>query len=85
MATREASANLAYTRYVLEKGLSGDRLDLRVAIAPCLLGYGEIGVRLANDPNTKREGNPYYPWIQNYAKDGFQQAVREGEGKFLCS
>ncbi|KAJ3299928.1 hypothetical protein HK104_005840 [Borealophlyctis nickersoniae] len=78
-ATKEATANLAYTRYVLDKGMSGDRLDLRVAIAPCLLGYGEIGMRLANDPATKREGNPYWPWIQNYAKDDYQAAVREGE------
>ncbi|KAI8825946.1 thiamine biosynthesis protein (Thi-4) [Fimicolochytrium jonesii] len=77
-ATPEATPNLAYTRYVLEKGMSGDRLDLRVALAPCLLGYGEIGLRLANDPNTKREGNIYWPWIQNYAKEDFQAAVREG-------
>ena len=54
MATKEATANLAYTRYVLDRGMSGDRLDLRVAIAPCLIGYGEIGMRLANDPATKR-------------------------------
>ncbi|KNC99691.1 phosphomethylpyrimidine kinase [Spizellomyces punctatus DAOM BR117] len=78
-ATREATPNLAYTRYVLDRGMSGDRLDLRVALAPCLLGYGEVGVRLANDPATKREGNPYWTWIQNYAKDEFQAAVREGE------
>ncbi|KAJ3416946.1 hypothetical protein HDV05_008004 [Chytridiales sp. JEL 0842] len=78
-STPESSANLAYTRYVLEKGLSGDRLDLRVALAPCLLGYGEIGARLAADPNTKREGNPYWPWIQNYNKDSFRAAVKEGE------
>ncbi|KAJ3145098.1 hypothetical protein HDU86_001150 [Geranomyces michiganensis] len=77
--TSEAKPNLAYTRYVLEKGMSGDRLDLRVALAPCLLGYGEIGRRLYNDPHTKREDNPYWSWIQNYAKPEFQAAVVEGE------
>ncbi|KAI9098597.1 Phosphomethylpyrimidine kinase-domain-containing protein [Phlyctochytrium arcticum] len=78
-STREATPNLAYTRYVLDRGMSGDRLDLRVALAPCLLGYGEIGLRLANSPKTKREGNPYWTWIENYAKPAFQEAVREGE------
>ncbi|KAI8916740.1 Phosphomethylpyrimidine kinase-domain-containing protein [Powellomyces hirtus] len=77
-STVEATPNLAYTRYVLEKGMSGDRLDLRVALGPCLIGYGEIGMRLASDPATKREGNPYWPWIQNYAKAEFQDAVTEG-------
>ncbi|KAJ3334367.1 hypothetical protein HDU76_000060 [Blyttiomyces sp. JEL0837] len=79
LETKEASPNLAYTRYVLEKGLSGDRLDLRVAVAPCLLGYGEIGRRLFEDPNTVKEGNPYYDWILNYSSESFQEAVREGE------
>ncbi|KAJ3006662.1 hypothetical protein HKX48_009536 [Thoreauomyces humboldtii] len=76
--TVEASANLAYSRYVLEKGMSGDRLDLRVALAPCLLGYGEIAQRLASDPNTLREGNAYWPWIDHYAKPEFQRACVVG-------
>ncbi|PKP80667.1 MAG: thiaminase II, partial [Alphaproteobacteria bacterium HGW-Alphaproteobacteria-2] len=45
-ATPEAPENLAYTRYVLEAGYSGDALDLLAALAPCVLGYGEIGARL---------------------------------------
>ncbi|KAJ3289169.1 hypothetical protein HDU79_004260 [Rhizoclosmatium sp. JEL0117] len=78
-ATKEATANLSYTRYVLEKGLSGDILDLFMAMAPCLLGYGEIGMKLANDPATKKEGNLYWAWISNYGKEDFQQAVTTGE------
>ncbi|KAJ1536098.1 hypothetical protein HK096_000708, partial [Nowakowskiella sp. JEL0078] len=39
-STNEATANLSYSRYFLEKGLSGDKLDLYVAMAPCLIGYG---------------------------------------------
>ncbi|KAL7752953.1 trifunctional hydroxymethylpyrimidine kinase/phosphomethylpyrimidine kinase/thiaminase [Sorochytrium milnesiophthora] len=77
-ATDEAVANLAYTRFTLDRGMSGDLLDLRTALAPCLLGYGEIGMRLFNDPATKRDGNPYWRWIANYAADDFQQACREG-------
>ncbi len=75
-ALPEASATMAYTRYVLEKGLQGDLLDLYVALAPCIIGYGEIGARLANDPDTKFEGNPYASWIAMYAGDEYQDVAR---------
>jgi thiaminase II len=76
--TKEASANMAYTRFCIEKGLSGDILDLKVALFACLIGYGEIGVRIVNDPNTKRENNPYYKWAENYAADLYQKSVTTG-------
>jgi len=72
--TPEAPENLAYTRYVLEAGYSGDFLDLLAALAPCVLGYGEIGLRLA------REGaadTPYRDWIETYAGEDYQRACRE--------
>ncbi|WP_322893250.1 MULTISPECIES: TenA family protein [unclassified Yoonia] len=65
-ATQEAPANLAYTRYVLEAGYSGDFLDLMAALAPCVLGYGEIGARLAG------HGGPYAEWIETYAGTEYQ-------------
>ncbi|MEO0752152.1 MAG: TenA family protein, partial [Pseudomonadota bacterium] len=46
-ATEERAENLAYTRYVLDAGHSGDLLDLLAALAPCVMGYGEIGRALA--------------------------------------
>ena len=46
-ATQERQENLAYTRYVLDAGHSGDLLDLLAALAPCVMGYGEIGSHLA--------------------------------------
>lgn len=45
-ATPEAPGNLANTCYVLEAGYSGDFLDLRAALAPCVLRCGDIGRRL---------------------------------------
>ena len=69
-------ATLAYTAYVLERGLAGDLLDLRVALAPCVIGYGEIGARLAGDPATRTEGNPYGPWIEMYAGAEYQGFMR---------
>ncbi|KAI8086455.1 Phosphomethylpyrimidine kinase-domain-containing protein [Halteromyces radiatus] len=79
LSTPESVYNIAYTRFVLDKGASGDQMDLQVAMAPCLLGYGDIGMKLFNDPNTKREGNPYWKWISNYAQDDYQTAVKVGK------
>ena len=69
-------ATLAYTAYVLERGLAGDLLDLRVALAPCVVGYGEIGARLAANPVARKDGNPYSSWIEMYAGDEYQAFMR---------
>lgn len=73
----EATANMAYTRFVLERGLSGDALDLHVALAPCVIGYADIAGRLTADPTAVREGNPYWEWIESYASEDYQQVARE--------
>ena len=75
-AVEADGATLAYTAYVLERGLAGDLLDLRVALAPCVIGYGEIGARLAADPATRTDGNPYGPWIEMYAGNDYQALVQ---------
>jgi thiaminase/transcriptional activator TenA len=69
--TAEEPENLAYTRYVLEAGYSGDFLDLMAALAPCVLGYGAIGLRLAG------RDTPYRAWIDTYAGDAYQDACRD--------
>jgi thiaminase/transcriptional activator TenA len=74
-ATPEASACMAYTRYVLERGMAGDILDLHVALAPCILGYAEIGRALIADPRTRLEGNPYRDWIETYADADYQASA----------
>ena len=81
-ALPEADATLAYTRYVLETGLAGDLLDLHVALAPCIIGYAEIGATLAADPATKMDGNPYREWIEMYASDDYQQ-IAANEAAYL--
>ncbi len=70
----EEPENLAYTRYVLDAGLSGDLVDLLAALAPCIFGYGEIGMRLATNLSTD---NPYREWIETYASDDYQQVCSE--------
>ena len=75
VATPEATANIAYTRFVLDAGVQGDSLDLAVALAPCVVGYGEIGSALKADPATRLDGNPYRDWIEMYASDDYRQVV----------
>ncbi len=72
-AAEEAPQNLAYTRYVLDAGHSGDFLDLMAALAPCVLGYGEIGARLAAEAGH----TPYAEWIATYSGADYQRTCRE--------
>lgn len=72
-AAEEAPQTLAYTRYVLEAGYSGDLLDLLAALAPCVLGYGEIGARLLAEAGD----TPYRDWIETYGGAEFQQLCRD--------
>lgn len=67
---------IAYTRYMKDAGMSGDYLDLMVAIASCYTGYAEIGKRLIEDPATKLEGHPYREWIEMYGGEGYQTSTQ---------
>jgi thiaminase (transcriptional activator TenA) len=69
----EENENIAYTRYVLELGYSGDLLDLLSALAPCVLGYGEIGI---NGKNLKLNTPMYQKWIDTYASDEYQDVCK---------
>lgn len=70
--TKEAQANLAYTRFVLDKGLAGDLLDLYVALMPCVVGYAEIGNRLSLEFGSQLAANPYREWIEMYSSEEYQ-------------
>jgi len=77
----ERMACTAYTRYVLDIGVAEDWFALQVALLPCLLGYGVIARRLYDDPKTKRDGNTYWKWIENYVANDYTEAVSLGCGK----
>lgn len=70
-----ASEMLAYTRYVLDAGMRGDLLALKVALAPCVIGYAEIAARLAARPNALTANNPYSVWIAEYAGVPYQEVA----------
>ena len=65
--------NLAYTRFVLDTGYSGDFLDLMAALAPCVFGYGEIGLRLG----ASQHSAVFKEWINTYAGDDYQSLCFE--------
>ncbi|QHC34517.1 thiaminase II [Komagataeibacter xylinus] len=69
---------LAYSRFILDRAQAGDLLDLMVTMAPCLIGYAEVGARLHASPLTVREGNPYWSWIALYGGDEYTQLVEDG-------
>ena len=78
-AQPEDKANMAYTRFVIERGLAGDALDLHVALAPCVIGYGVVGRALERGADTLRAGNPYAEWIAMYAGGEYQAIVKGAE------
>ena len=70
---------LAYTRYVLDAGMRSDLLALKVALAPCVIGYAEIAVRLAALPEGGATTNPYRLWIAEYAGAPYQQVAAKAQ------
>jgi thiaminase (transcriptional activator TenA) len=76
-AEPEAPETIAYTRFVLDRGLAGDRLDLEIALAPCIIGYAEIARERIADPATRRDGNPYRDWLAMYEGAEYQDLARD--------
>lgn len=72
LSTVERTENLAYTRFVLEAGYSGDLLDLLAGLAPCVMGYGEIGKRLKSEAASQT----YADWINTYSSEEYQEVCK---------
>lgn len=68
----ESRATMAYTRYVLERGLAGDLIDLHVALSPCVIGYAEVADWILAQPETQLNDNPYRSWIEMYASEEYK-------------
>ena len=82
-AAEEEVENLAYTRFVMDTGLAGDFLDLLAALAPCVLGYGEIGAWLGDLASRGGERDQAYSeWIDTYAASDYQ-ALCHGVGELI--
>ncbi len=66
---------LAYTRYALDAGMRGDLLALKVALAPCVIGYAEVARRLVRHSLAGTADNPYRAWITEYAGLAYQEVA----------
>jgi len=69
----EEPENMAYTRFVTATGLAGDFLDLIAALAPCVFGYGEIGLMLQKNASADTR---YQDWIDTYSGDEYQDTCK---------
>ena len=74
-AAPEHQATVAYTRFVLDCGAAGDLLDLHVALAPCVIGYAEIGRNLTPKGVDALGDHPYCEWIAEYAGETYQDVA----------
>ncbi|KAF8602822.1 heme oxygenase-like protein [Ceratobasidium sp. AG-I] len=88
--TQEEPELVAFTRYVFDIGLLKDDFMLGVALTPCVVGYGEIGMGLTRkgafedqilgyqDKSTRirLDGNPYRNWIEGLASNELVSIVR---------
>lgn len=78
----ELQATVAYTRFVLDCGMSGDLLDLHVALTPCVIGYAEIARRLASDIGPSlATSHPYGEWIGEYAGEAYQTVAQNARAQ----
>lgn len=78
-STPESTVTIAYSRYILDVAMSGSLTELYAAIAPCLMGYGEIGKRLKDQGFVA--SNPYQPWIDVFSSDNFQAITAQNEAQ----
>lgn len=75
----ESAVTIAYSRYILDAAMSGSLAELYAAIAPCLMGYGEIGKCIKEQGFIA--GNPYQPWIDVFSSDDFQVITAQNEAQ----
>ena len=66
-------ANSAYTNHVLNVGKNGDNLDIFSCLSPCIIGYGEIGLKLSKIQDWKK--SKYSSWIKMYSSKEYQQVA----------
>jgi thiaminase/transcriptional activator TenA len=70
-----AAITQAYSDFGVAIAHQGGLLDLLVALAPCGVGYGEVGLRLrpAAGFSNGMSAHPYRRWIETYSGEEFQR------------
>ena len=67
--------NSAYTNYVLSVGKNGTILDIFSCLSPCIIGYGEIGLKLSKIKDWKK--SKYSSWIKMYSSREYQKIAKD--------
>ena len=68
-------ANSSYTDHVLNIGKKGNNLDIFSCLSPCIIGYGEIGLKLSKIKDWKK--SKYSSWIKMYSSKEYQQVAKD--------
>ena len=56
-------------------GKNGNNLDIFSCLSPCIVGYGEIGLKLSKIRNWKK--SKYSSWIKMYSSKEYQQVAKD--------
>jgi TENA/THI-4/PQQC family len=66
--TDDSSTEAAATSdSLIDAGMRGDLLALKVALVPCVIGYAEIATRLATRPDAHAATNRHRAWINAHS------------------
>jgi len=71
--TKVEKSNSAYTDHVLNVGKNGNNLDIFSCLSPCIIGYGEIGLKLSKIQDWEK--SKYSSWIKMYSSKEYQQVA----------
>ena len=66
-------SNIAYTDHVLNVGKNGNNLDIFTCLSPCIIGYGEFGLKLSKIKERKK--SKYSSWIKMYSSKEYQRVA----------
>lgn len=76
--SKESQATVAYSRYVLDVGQSGDWLGLQIVLASCLIGYQVAAEWAKAQPGSEEKRNRYWKWVINYGDPEYAEGVELG-------
>ena len=82
---KESQACVAYSRWMLDIGMSQDWMALQMALASCLIGYHIAAKWMIGRAESKKEGNRYWRWAENYIAPEYVAAVEAGSCQYSVS
>ena len=75
---KESRACVAYSRLMLDVGISQDWMVLQMALVSSLIGYHVAAKWMMASAESKKEENRYWRWAENYSTSEYVAAVEAG-------